>query len=40
MLVKDKISSIDMNPFGSPIERTVETGEQAKQVFRDNILKC
>ena len=40
MLVKDKVSSIDMNPFGSPIERTVETGEQAKQVFRDNIMDC
>ena len=40
MLVKDKVSSIDMNPFGSPIERNVETGEQAKQVFRDNIMDC
>ena len=40
MLVKDKVSSIDMNPFGSPIERNVETGEQAKQVFRDNIMGC
>ena len=40
MLVKDKVSSLDINPFGSPIERTVETGEQAKQVFRDNIMGC
>ena len=40
MLVKDKVSSIDMNPFGSSIERNVETGEGAKQVFRDNIMKC
>jgi hypothetical protein len=40
MLVKDKISSLDINPFGSPIERNVETGEQAMQIFRDNIMGC
>ena len=40
MLVKDKVSSLDINPFGSPISRNVETGEQAKQIFRDNIMGC
>ena len=40
-LVKDKISSIDMNPTGKAgLDRNVETSEQAKQVFRNNIMDC
>ena len=40
MIVKEKLPTIDMNPFGSPIKRNVETGEQAKQAFRNNVLDC
>ena len=41
LLVKDKISSIDMNPTGKAgLDRNVETSEQAKQEFRNNIMDC
>ena len=41
LLVKDKISSIDINPTGKAgLDRNIETGEEAKQVFRNNIMDC
>ena len=40
MLVRDKLPTIDMNPFGKAMERNVETGEHAKQRWRNNVLGC
>ena len=40
MLVRDKLPTIDMNPFGKAMEKNVETGEHAKQRWRNNVLGC
>ena len=40
LLIKEEIATIDMNPFGEPMKRNVQTETEALQAFKENVLGC
>ena len=40
LLIKEQIATIDMNPFGEPMKRNVQTETEALQAFKENVLGC